>query len=166
MDCSTWQDFQVLEHCFTGRYNDRNSIQGERYHQQSLVDLILQIQLQVRVSLRMYKSPSLSPSPTLVHTPFYFSSPEDRCLVVSIFRSLPAILSSLSLRRLSRALILPYLPRRHGLQIIRCYPIPRFDVLRQCCFRSSSVPPLPRCTRRTLLTSIWTVDRPSPHHRL
>ena len=86
--------------------------------------------------------------------PFHVSSSEDRCLLVSIFRPLLAILFSHSIPRLSHALIPPYLPSQHDVQVIYCYPIPRFNVLRQCCCSSRSVHFYPLCTRRTLLSSI------------
>ena len=71
-----------------------------------------------------------------------------------IFPSFPAIFFSLTVDR-SESYALSYQSRRDDLQIIHCSLIPRFDVLRQCCCHSRSVPPWPRCsTRRTLLTSI------------
>jgi hypothetical protein len=89
--------------------------------------------------------------------PDLVSSSEDRCLIVFIFRSFPAILFSLHLAgpspTRSHSTILQS-SCRYDLQIIHRFVVPCFDVLRQCCchWPWSSVPPRPPCTRRTLLT--------------
>jgi hypothetical protein len=124
------------------------------------------------INLPMYKSlkPQLLSFNNSVHSPFllfYVSSSEDRCLAVSIFRSFPAILFSLHFTSPGRSesYVLSFHPTilscRDVLQIAHCSLDPRFDVLRQCCSHCScsSVPPRPRCTTRTWLTSDLVLAR-------